>query len=167
MKTGIFLSALLSLFGASAFASEWNSFLSVKNDNAEFFFDAESVNKTKDSVTLWVKTVQKSLPHDDGSWSTAYNWQMNCQKRTIKLLSRSTYDSANKLIKSSSGSGSENSVVPDSVGEGILKVACMADFPRKTPATKNSYSKIVDNDIFEATKFFVEYKKNKTDNAPK
>ena len=167
MKTGMLFAALFSISGASAFASEWNNFTAVSTDDAEYFFDAESVNKTKDTVTLWTKSVQKSKPELDGSWSTAYNWRLNCPNRTIQLLSWSAYDSAGQFIKSNSTPGQEKSAVPDSIGAGILKVACMADFPRNTPATQTSYFKIVGNDIFAATKLFVELNNSRVDNAPK
>lgn len=168
MKTGIIFVALISLFGSSAFASEWNYFLTVSREDKEYFFDAESVEKTKDTVTLWVKIIQKYKPDaDDGSWSTAVQWRMNCQKRTIQFLTFSTYNSDGKFIKSNSTIGQEKSWIPDSIGDWIAKTACMADFPKNTPATKNSYVKIDDNDIFRATKSLVEAERSRTDNAPK
>lgn len=167
MNKEILFAALLSISWTSAFASEWNSFILVNNEDSEYFFDAESVNKTKDTVTLWVKSVQKSKVDKDGSWSMANNWQINCSKRTLKGLSWSTYDSAGQFIRSNSTGGLETSVVPDSVGEGVLKTACMADFPRNTPGTKTSYFKIEGNDVFASTKQFVEFYKSRVDNAPK
>ena len=167
MKIGILFAGLLSLSGTSAFASSWNNFLAIYSDTAEYYFDAESVNKTKDVVTLWVKTIQKNSPADDGSWSTALNWRINCQKRTLQTLSWSKYDSTGKFIRSGSIISPEDSISPDSIGEETHKAACMTDFPRNTPATKNSYFKIEGNDIFASTKTFVEYAKNRVDNAPK
>ena len=167
MNKEILFAALLSIFWTSAVASEWNNFASVGNQDSEYFFDAESVNKTKDTVTLWVKSVQKSKVDKDGFWSMANNWQINCSKRTIKGLTWSTYDSAGQFIRSNSTGGLESSVVPDSIGEGVLKVACMADFPRNTPSTKTSYFKVGDNDIFAATKRFIELYESQVDKAPK
>ena len=167
MKYGVLFASLLSISGASAFASEWNNFYSVNVDDAEYFFDAESVIKTKSTVTLWTKSVQKSKPELDGSWSMAVNRRINCPNRTTQLLSWSTYDSAGKFITSDSTAGQEKSVVPDSVGAEILKVACMADFPRNTLVTQKSYFKVVGNDVFAATKQIVELYKSQVDNAPK
>jgi hypothetical protein len=167
MKIGILFAALLSLAGTSAFASSWNSILLINLEDAEYYFDAESVLKTKDGVTLWVKNVRKNSPEEDGVWSTALNWRINCQKRTVQMLSWSTYDSTGKFIKSNSNGGSEKPVTPDSIGEEIHKVACMADFPKNTPATKNSYLTVPNNDIFAFTKGLVEYKKSQVDKAPK
>jgi hypothetical protein len=167
MKSGIIFAALFSLFGTSAFASSWNYLLTISNDDMEYFFDAESVNKTKEVVNLWAKTVQTDKAQDDGSWSVAYNWKLNCAKRTIQLMGWSTYDSTGKFIKSYSTPNTENPVIPDSVGESVLKVACMADFPKNTPSTKNSYFAVANNDIFAFTKRLIEFRKSQIDNAPK
>jgi len=167
MKTGILFAVLLSLSGTSAFASSWHNFYSANSDDAEYFFDAESVVKAAGIVTVWVKTVQVNSAESDGSWSTAFNWRINCPKRTIQTLNWSTYESTGKFIKSNSNVGQERQVSPDSVGEGVFKAVCMADFPRNTPATKGIYFTLGDNDIFAFTKRLVEIRKGQVDNAPK
>ena len=167
MKKDIFFCTVLSFFGAAAFASEWNNFTSVRSGDTEYFFDAESVNKAKDVVTLWVKTVRKNTPDANGSWATAFQQRVNCQKKTVQTLSWSLYDATGKFLESNSDGGQERSVVPDSVGEAIQKTVCLAAFPKSTPATKNSYFKILSNDVFLATKIFIESDKKLVDNAPK
>lgn len=165
MKNGVLFGLLLSLFGASASASEWNNFV-TGTDEGEYFFDASTVVKTKDVVTLWVKVVQKNKADSWGSWASANNWRMNCSKRTIQTLGWSAYEADGKFLKSNSISTSEDSIIPDSIGEGIMKVVCTTDFPKNSPATKNLYFKIDDNDVFAATKRFIEAKKSRIDNAP-
>ena len=86
---------------------------------------------------------------------------MNCTKRTIQTLSSSTYRADGKFIRSYLPSASADVVVPDSVGAGIIKVVCMADFPKITPATKGLYFKISGNDPFATTKNFSEMKIDK------
>jgi hypothetical protein len=168
MKNGILFGLLLSLFGASAFASEWNNFTTANNHDHEYFFDAASVEKSKDVSTVWIKTVRTYTPDSDGSWATALRWRLNCQKKTIQTLAWSTYDADGKFIKSGSNASSEDAAIPDSIGEGILKASCMADFPKNTPATNPVYFKLdkFNNDIFAATKRFVELRKSRVDNAP-
>ena len=161
MKTTIFFASILSLFSALASASEWNGFEWEGTTEGEYFFDAETVNKTNDSVNLWIKIIRKNKANDDGSWATANNWKMNCTNRTIQTLSSSTYNADGNFIRSFTTSGSANAVVPDSVGAGILKVVCMADFPKITPATKGLYFKISGNDPFATTKNFSEMKIDK------
>jgi len=153
-----------SICGSSAFASSWN-FTSVGNDETRYFFDAETVEKTRDITTLWVKTVQVNRPDTDGSWASALRWRINCVKRTIQGLGYSTYDKDGKFIKSSSSALLEDAVIPDSTGEAMLKIACEPNFPRDTSGVK--YLKIDDNDVFAATRRYTESRKSQIDSAPK
>ena len=163
-----FISAIItSLLGVTSFASEWNLISSTGTDDALYFFDAESAVKKFDIASLWVKTVQKVKPDTDGSWSTAYNYKINCKIRTIQLLGWSSYDATGKFIESSSKIGQEKTPTPDSIGDGIYKLTCLSDFPRNTTKTDDFYAKVLDNDVFAATKRFVEYRKSLVDKAPK
>lgn len=166
MKKRIIAAISLSLFVSAGFASEWNNFLSINQKDDEYFFDAESVEKSKDIVSVWIKSVRTYTADSDGSWSKAIRLRMNCPRRTIQVVSSSTYNSDGKFIKSSSSVGSEEIAIPDSIGDGLLKVVCLADFPKNTPATKDSYFRLKGNDIFLATKIFVELRKSSIDNAP-
>ena len=152
------------LLGSSAFASTWH-FTWVGNDDARYFFDAETVEKNRDITTLWIKTVRTNTPDNDGSWATALRWRLNCSKRTIQTLAWSTYAKDGKFIKSNSTPDQETPVVPDSTGESMLKLACEAGFPRDGSGSK--YVKVEGNDVFQATKNLIEYQKSQVDVAPK
>ncbi len=168
MKKIILFAGFASIFGVSSFASEWNYFFSPTTDETAFYFDAASVTKANAIVNLWVKTVQLNKPAaEDESWSTAMNYRVNCQNRTIQLLGWSTYDAAEKFIKSNSNANVAKVVIPDSIGESIHRTACMVDFPKNTPTTKGSYLKLDLNDPFAATKRLSEGMKSQVDNAPK
>jgi len=147
-----------------AFASEWN-FLWVGNEDTRFFFDADTVEKNRDTITVWIKTVQTTRPDRDGSWATALRWRMNCTKRTIQTLAMSVYDRDGKFIRSVNATGQESAVVPDSTGEAVLKIACEPNFPRDTSGIK--YFKLENNDVFQATKNYVELQRSQVDTAPK
>lgn len=150
---------------ASAAASTWN-YVWVGNDESQIFFDADTVEKLKDkTVLVWIKSVQTSSPDSDGSWATALRWKFNCSKRTLQPLMWSSYDQDGKFIKSNSTPGDESAVIPDSLGEGMLEVACEASFPNDTSG--KSYFKLKNNDPMQATKNIVEYKKSQIDRAPK
>lgn len=164
MKKKILTLALCTLVSSPVFASTWN-YIPVGNDEAVFYFDADTVVKTRETTTLWVKYVQTTAPDTDGSWSSAVNWRLNCSKRTIQSLGWSSYTKEGKFIKSGEKVGQESAVIPDSTGEAVLKIACQANFPRDTSGT--TYFKINDNDIFQATSRLVELRKSQQDNAPK
>lgn len=153
-----------SLVASNARASTWN-FAWVGNDEVRYFFDADTVEKNKELVTVWIKTVQTATPDNDGTWARALRWRMNCSKRTILSLASSTYDKDGKFIRSGTPSGSETPVVPDSTGESMLKIACEANFPRDTSG--ENYFELNGTDVFQATKNYVDMKKSQVDSAPK
>ena len=151
-------------FQVTAFAATWN-FTWVSSDDTRYFFDSDTVEKSKNVVIIWVKTVQIRQVEKDGSWSTAYRWRINCPKRTIQTLAWSTYDDAGKFIKSGSNPSAEDLVTPDTTGDAMLKVACAANFPRDT--SEKYYFKLDNVDVFQATKNYEVYRKSRIDTAPK
>ncbi len=161
----IFMSCVIGLTALvvqPAFASTWNIVL-VGNRDMEFYFDADTIEKSSGVVTAWIKTVQTQEINEDGSWAMAMRWRMNCAKKTIQILSSSQYDVKGKFISSSSAISREEAVIPDSSGETILKLACMKNFPN----AKNSfYYKVENNDIYQDAKQRADYAKTHTDLAP-
>jgi len=153
-----------SFVANNARASTWN-FAWVGNEETRYFFDADTVEKNKEFVTVWIKTVQTTAPDNDGSWAMALRWRMNCSKRTILSLASSTYDKDGKFIKSATPSGSETPVIPDSTGEAMLKIACEANFPRDSSGDR--YFKLNGIDVFQATRNYVDMRKSQVDSAPK
>ncbi len=150
---------------ASAFASTWN-FAWVGNDEVRYFFDADTVVKTRDrNILVWVKMVNTTKADSDGRWSTAARWKINCTKRTIQFLSWSSYGNDGKFLRSGSTPGTESEVIPDSNGEGMLKIACDPIFPNDM--SEKNYFKIPGNDVFLATRIYVETMNSKIDNTPK
>ena len=164
LRHAVLSAGLCVTFCGSASASTWN-FLWVGNEDTRYFFDADTVEKNRDITTVWIKTVQTTRPDDDGSWATALRWKINCTKRTIQALAMSLYDRDGKFIRSINTIGQESAVIPDSTGEGVLKIACEPNFPRDTSGSK--YFKLDSNDVFQATRNYVEMKKSQIDSAPK
>ena len=147
-----------------ALASSWYT-TNVGNNDTSYYFDAESVSRTKDVILVWIKTVQNYAVDTDGSWATAYRWKFNCTRKTIQTMASSTYDKDGKFIKSNTNPSGETEVIPDSTGEGMLRLTCAADFPKNK--SEKDYVKVSDNDVFEATRRYVQYVKSKVDTAPK
>lgn len=154
---------LFAINVAPAHASSWNLTAAGSTDSA-LYFDADTVEKAKGVVTIWVKTVQYYEADSDGSWSRASRWRINCANKTIQTLASSTYTADGKFISSPTPSLAIAVVTPDSVGEGMLKIACDGNFPNDKSKTK--YFKLDSNDVFQATKAIVEAEKKATDTAP-
>lgn len=160
----LFSICIFSLHSTLTFASTWN-FVWVGNENVRFFFDADSIEKTKDQIMIWMKTVQVKNPDTDGSWSTAARWKINCTRKTIQTIAMSTYTKQGNFIKSYSGVTDEQVVTPDSTGDGMLKIACKSNFPNDT--SEKEYFKLLDNDVFKATRNYGEFTSSQSDLAPK
>ena len=156
----------VALTSSSTFASTWNTFVEAYNsETALFYFDADTVIKQSDVVTLWVKYVNTKQPDSDGSWSTASRYVLTCSKRTAQVMTASLYDKEGKFMRSLPNPERPFDISPDSILEGVHKAACTADFPRNKSGTL--YFPVKDNDIYQHTRSFLEYLESKKDSAPK
>jgi hypothetical protein len=163
-KSAFAMAALLA--SASCPASTWNTFTQAYNEEtALFFFDADTVLKQGDSVTLWVKYVNTKAPDSDGSWATAQRYTIICSKRTAQVISSSIYDKDGKFIKSFPQTEKAVDIVPDSILEGVHQAACTADFPKNKSG--KLYFSVGGNDIFQYTRRYLEYRESQKDQAPK
>ena len=158
------VTVLACITACPAGASTWN-YLRVGNAEMRFFFDADTVEKTKDTVTVWVKMVQVEAPDIDGSWATAARWRIHCGRRSIQSMATSVYTAEGTFIRSAPAALSENRVAPDTTGEAVIKIACKTGFPRDTSGAE--YFKLEDNDVFRATRSYKEMQRSEVDTAPK
>ncbi|MDP1539169.1 MAG: hypothetical protein Q8L72_00745 [Moraxellaceae bacterium] len=158
----IALAALSVAHGAAA--ATWFG-INVSHDEALIFFDADTVERSSNSVTLWVKSVQLSTPDKNGAWSTAYRLKFNCSTRTRQTLAWSDYEDGGKFIRSNNTAGTVAPIYPDSIGEGMLKIVCAAGFPSST--SDEEYWKLFSNDVFEVRDAVVRGRNRSVDTAPK
>ncbi|WP_448670240.1 surface-adhesin E family protein [Pseudoxanthomonas mexicana] len=163
-KVILVLAIAATSFAGIASAATWHN-IYAGNDKTLYFFDADTVEKSGNSVTLWVKTVQTRQARADGSWSIALRWRLNCSNRTIQTLASSTYSNSGEFIESDNRPSTPEPAVPDSTGEAVLKIACEPNFPRDTSG--KSYFKLDSNDVFRARDNWVNYQNSKVDTAPK
>jgi hypothetical protein len=157
----------LVLVGATtATAATWNVFQRASNDRFITFFDASTVIKKGNVVTLWTKFVNDvKKPDKDGSYATAEKTEYSCKKRTSRVLSKSHYNKEHEFVKSSGASDTVDDIAPDTIGEDILNAVCTPDFPKNT--SKDLYFPIEGNDIFLfAANYFKNQEERTTDLAP-
>jgi len=158
--------SFILLAATSSTAATWNVFHKAYNDELMFFFDADTVVKKGDTVTMWTKSVNNDKhPDEDGSYARAEKSEYSCKKRTRRVLTISTYDKEGKFISSYEPSGKTNDIIPDSLGEDLLKASCTSDFPRSK--SKDLYSTVEGNNIFKyASNYYKSQAAIKTDLAP-
>lgn len=165
-KLGGSLFVALALLGSSsASASTWNVFKYAYNDDTVYYFDADTVVKSGDTITLWTKYVRLRTAEKDGSWTTAQRAVYACQKRTFQSSSMSIYDKSGTFMRSFTSTTVPTDIAPDSLGEAILKAACSPNFPRATD--QSQYWPVPDNDVLEHARAFQAYSETLTDKAPK
>lgn len=149
------------------YAANWQIYATTNTDTAYFFFDSETVIRQGDTVTIWNKYVNdQSKPDSDGSYATSTRYVYNCSKRTTQALTSAIYDKDGKFISTYPNPGKPTEVIPDSVGEGMLKVVCTPDFPKNK--SRSLYYPATDNDVFKHAADLFDFQRAKyTDPAPK
>ena len=163
-RSTLVLAVALTSCIANVSASTWNLIL-VGNQEALHFFDADTVEKSGNTVTLWTKTVQSRKADSDGSWATANRELFDCSARTIQRLSWSSYNNNGDYIGSSHRPSTPYSPAPDTIGEALLRIACEPNFPRDT--TGKNYFKPTSNDVFKVRDNIVRRLNSQVDIAPK
>ena len=164
-RIGAYLvAAATSCFAPGAAAATWYG-MDLVTDSSIYFFDADSVKKQSGIIEIWVKTVRISSPDRDGAWATATRWRIKCLDRTIQALASSDYDNSGKFIRAYNNPESPSPAYPDSIGEGMLQIACESSFPDNS--TDDKYWKLATDDVFEARDWYVRALSSRIDTAPK
>jgi tetratricopeptide (TPR) repeat protein len=90
-----------------------------KNPSGEAFVDARTAEFPPDgSRKLWLKTVKKNSTFEVDAY------EINCSSREIALSSTVEYDANDKVVSSVDGTGAWQSIIPDSIGEGLYDGMC-------------------------------------------
>ncbi|WP_322969505.1 surface-adhesin E family protein [Faecalibacter sp. LW9] len=115
-------------FGCNLFAqdSEWN-YIGTGTDKTKYYFKINSENtawtkeESKETV-YFVKNLKKTI---DGYHLSL--WKFDCDEKQIGIVQKNTYSKDGKLIDNISLKSYEvemDYVVPDSIGESLIKSFC-------------------------------------------
>jgi hypothetical protein len=164
-KIAFFLT--FTVFSLSGHAATWNVISSMFGESSVYFFDSESTINDGPKVTVWVKQVHdESNLGTDGVASVAYREVFNCANRTYQILQSIEYGKDGTAKGGSPTPSQMAEPVPDSIADGLMKVACQSDFPKLTH--QDLYTLASPNDIFSyARKYFSWIALQKNDPAPK
>lgn len=113
-------------------AEKWESFTNKQKDGSFFSYDRDSIISLSPTTFLvWEKRV---VPKQDkftpkakkGEPSKMRLWEINCKKRTGKLLSIKEFDQDENLLSSinTEKSTQAESIPPRSMGESLYKAVC-------------------------------------------
>ena len=159
-------SALLACCGVVS-ASTWNYFLAAGNNSSRWYFDADTVSRVGDLVTVWVKYVNEpAMPDADGSYSTASRTVYDCSNKSSQILATVVYDREGKFMKTFPHPGEVRAIGAGSVAEAIHRIACAPNFPRASGGA--GYQPVQNNDIYRhAADYWERQKLVNVDIAPK
>jgi hypothetical protein len=115
---------IILLFPTLSFGSSW--YLIGANDDHDFYIDKDSIVKSGNEVNYWVKINYKKKD-EYGDLSEKQNGITNCRTKEETLKYYLTYteiDNNGKIHRSGYVPIKWTPIVPDSVGETILKFVC-------------------------------------------
>jgi hypothetical protein len=156
----------LFVFNANANAADWYAFSKTFTDNKIFFFDRDTVVRSKETTTVWIKALYDvKSTQNDGVYTEAYRYVFDCAKRTLQALQASTYDRQGKFLKSFSEPGSPKEAVPGTVAEGLMTAVCSRRFPDDPKS--DFYVRPTEQNLNQLSVEYFEDQRSKVDNAPK
>jgi hypothetical protein len=118
---------LVFLLLSSSIVSAANWIITGATDDSYFYYDADTMVKNSDIVTVWKKmnTVEKN----GKSYSWLYREELDCKKkmkRTIAGIKYSKPDGKGDIVPSEKPNDSWKSIPPGSVGESAQQDICKA-----------------------------------------
>jgi hypothetical protein len=124
MKKLLFIVLMIPLLAS---ASNWVK-VGKSTDGDIFFIDTQSMNRSGDSVTFWVK-VNYPTRTESGNFSSKTNKTINCRTREIIFRHFMFYDDLNnngKLTNSFAALASDvwQPIAPDTMNESAMKFVC-------------------------------------------
>jgi hypothetical protein len=128
-RSSLLLAALLATCSSHTMASDWYTMLLGQQD-AMYFFDAASLEKSGGVVRIWVKSYQASRPGSGNDpWAMAVRSEFHCASRTWRELASSSYDKEGRFIETFPGFESVKKIEPDTIVEKVFEMVCQPDFP--------------------------------------
>ena len=128
------------------YASDWY-FINDRNPEGVTYFDKESLSISNGEITLWLQKVKMDNKNDD-AYSSKQKTKIVCKSKTIQRVNLVNYNSKGIVTYSSSNIGRVRDVVPDSIGDFLIRIVCGKNFPNE----KDSDSYFPVENPIEATK---------------
>ncbi|WP_295999187.1 surface-adhesin E family protein [uncultured Veillonella sp.] len=111
----VFFSLFMLFSTQSVEATSWY-YVGAASNSETFFIDNSSVRKNANWAQVWAK-----INHTDGSYSIML-LRINRPSRMMAVISSIDYDSYGNVLRSNSYPSSPTSIIPGSMGEGVLEL---------------------------------------------
>ena len=123
---GIAVALVLSGISTPAWSTDWQ-YVATTTTNAKWYVDLDSYRRTGNAVNYWVKidfSEDSTVPYREEK----RNFRAKCAERQTKILSFVEYNADGSVRNSQNlpdyGDTNMNNVVPDTIGESVLKFVC-------------------------------------------
>lgn len=121
----------LLLFPGITFAQDEWEYVATTNSEDNYFIKDIVKEDNYRRLSVWVK-IQKSEKKEYFKGQKYYRpsdrvltkWIMDCQNKTSKTQTLVVYDLKGKVRQSSNGPFEESYIIPDSIAEKIMSIAC-------------------------------------------
>ncbi|MFM7008200.1 MAG: surface-adhesin E family protein [Betaproteobacteria bacterium] len=114
----------LSLGATPAFAANW-VYVGESVNNAVWYYDADSIQRSGDQVTVW-KKLDHSRDRTTKIRTALSRTRYDCGERTDTLLARVSYyvDGTSKSAEWSRYEQTADTIFPESMAEAMLEAVC-------------------------------------------
>lgn len=124
----LFLQGLL-IFCETGWAENWKAFTKKQADGSIFLYDEASISPVSTTtVIVWEKRImsQEGKGAKNSGAVKMRLWEINCKKRTGKLLSVKVYDKNDKLLSSlnTADSARPEGILSRSMGDALFDAVC-------------------------------------------
>ena len=121
--------AVLALAAPVAQAASWR-LLEVSSDTGLFFFDAHSVTRGGDTVTVWIRQLKDPGPLEAGRPAViAAHDEFDCKARSIRTLQADTLARDGTFLHSDRRDKPAFFPEAGTPGDRFITIACLPDFP--------------------------------------
>jgi hypothetical protein len=129
---GAVLISVIFFIHQKGFGENWKRFTKIDLDDSFFAYDQDSIAQVSPTTRLvWEKKISPLEDKFKARTKTGLSikmrlWEMNCKKRTAKLITIKEFDKDDRLLSSINTDESVKSdfISPGSMGESLYKAVC-------------------------------------------
>jgi len=165
-RLGFLAFAAMVLPPAALHAAPWHLF-KLNGPAGLFFFDAHSVVRKGDTVTIWIRQAMDTARPDAGRTAViAAHDVFDCKARSIRTLRADMYARDGTLLDSDRRDKPDFFPEADTPGAHFVDIACLPDFPALTHP--DLYSAVPAGDLNAyAAQYFADHPKVQAEPASK
>lgn len=147
--------------------SQWFHFTRTGSSVARWYFEARTITRNADGVTIWLRYVKEpNSPDSDGSFSTAQQTDIKCAAGAVQVLTYVLYDKDGRFMRTLPQPSPPFTPNPGTVMDSVRRIVCAPGFPGEPG--QGGYEPLGDLDVTShASRFWEREKLRGIDVAPR